>query len=85
MLLGLEPVHADATLAWPRGRRPRAARIRGHWLPVGVFALAVVTVAALALSGRLVIDPVRLAAAASWLIALFAVAYFAYLILLRGP
>ncbi|MFZ1097912.1 MAG: peptide MFS transporter [Steroidobacteraceae bacterium] len=84
MLLGLSQFMLTRRWLGHCGRVLERPASKGNWLPVGVFALAIVTVAALALSGRLIIDPVRLSTAASWLIALFAVAYFAYLILFAG-
>jgi proton-dependent oligopeptide transporter, POT family len=54
------------------------------WLPVIGFSLAVVVLAALAVSGKMTIDPKVVAAASSWLIALLAAAYFIYLIFFAG-
>lgn len=84
MLLGLGQFLVTRKWLGHRGRIAERADSRRSWLPVGVFALAVVLVAALALGGWLTIEPIRLAEAASWVIALFAVAYFAYLILFAG-
>jgi proton-dependent oligopeptide transporter, POT family len=84
MLLGL--TQFMLTRKW-LGHRGRAgdSRVSWHaWLPVAVLVLAVATIAMLALTGGLTIKPIQLAAAASWVIALFAVAYFAYLIFLAG-
>jgi POT family proton-dependent oligopeptide transporter len=61
---------------------PDAAQ--GSWLPVIGIAAAVIVVAALAVTGRVTIDPKAVATAASWLIALLAAAYFAYLIFFAG-
>ena len=49
-----------------------------------VFVAVAVAIATLALTGALTLEPVRLATAASWVIGLFAVAYFVYLILFAG-
>jgi POT family proton-dependent oligopeptide transporter len=84
MLFGLTQFLITRKWLGQRGRSiPRNRSWRG-WLPVAVFALAVAAIAALALDGRLVIEPVRLAQGASWLIALFAVAYFVYLVAFAG-
>ena len=84
MLFGL--VQFLFTRRWlGQSGRPAAQRPgwRG-WLPVLGFALAVAVIAALALRGSLVIEPVRLSQGASWAIALFAVGYFVYLIAFAG-
>jgi POT family proton-dependent oligopeptide transporter len=57
---------------------------RGSWTPVIVLVLAIAIIAALSISGSLRIDPNAVAAAASWLIALLAAAYFVYLIGFAG-
>jgi proton-dependent oligopeptide transporter, POT family len=84
MLLGL--VQFLLTRRWlaqrPTGPSPND-RARS-WLILGAFALVVLTVVVLALSGYLVLDPVRLAGAASWLIGLFALGYFVYLVAFAG-
>lgn len=49
-------------------------------MPVLTVAAALTMTAVLALTGRLSLDPVTLAAGASWVIALFAAAHFGYLI-----
>jgi proton-dependent oligopeptide transporter, POT family len=56
----------------------------GSWLPVIGFAAAVVIVVALAVTGRLTIEPQAVAIAASWLIGLLAAAYFVYLLFFAG-
>jgi proton-dependent oligopeptide transporter, POT family len=56
----------------------------GSWLPVIGIATAVIIVAVLAMSGRVIIEPKAVATATSWLIALLAAAYFAYLIFFAG-
>jgi POT family proton-dependent oligopeptide transporter len=84
MLLGLGQFLLTRKWLGHRGRAAgKRAGLRG-WLPVVLLGTAVTTVTALAISGRLVMDPVRLAAAASWTIALCAVGYFAYLALFAG-
>lgn len=65
------------------GHRGRATEKQVSWrscLPVAAFIAVIAVICALALTGQLTIDPVRLADAASWVIALCALAYFAYLI-----
>jgi len=57
---------------------------RGSWSPIIGFVVVVGLVAALAISGRLTIDPVAVSAAASWLIGLLAVGYFVYLFFFAG-
>jgi POT family proton-dependent oligopeptide transporter len=54
------------------------------WRPVIAVAAAVLLLAALALSGRIALDPASMALASSWLIALLAAAYFAYLLFFAG-
>lgn len=54
------------------------------WLPVILFILAVAIIVALLLTGRAVIDPVAMSAAASWVMALIAAAYFIYLLAFAG-
>ena len=57
---------------------------RQAWRPV-LFGLGLLAaLVAMALSGRLVLDPVRIAAASSWVIALAVVAYLAYLVFFAG-
>src|ERR1035438_5531938 len=67
-----------------RGRGAPGATGFRAWLPVLLLVVAVMAITALVIGGQLVVDPVRLADAASWVIALFAVLYFAYLILFAG-
>jgi POT family proton-dependent oligopeptide transporter len=54
------------------------------WMPVLIFVAVVIVMILLTLTHRLRLEPVRVAAASSWVIALCAVAYFAYLILFAG-
>ena len=84
MMLGLGQFILTRKWLGHRGRAVDRRESRRAWLPVVAFALVVATIATLALTGVLTIEPVKLAAAASWLIALFAFAYFAYLILFAG-
>lgn len=56
----------------------------GSWRPVLLFVLAIVLVTGLLLSGTVTVDPVVISAAASWVLALFAAAYFVYLLLFAG-
>jgi POT family proton-dependent oligopeptide transporter len=57
---------------------------RGSWTGVVLSAVALAAVLALALTGRLHINAVVLAASASWAMVLLGVAYFAYLLLFAG-
>jgi proton-dependent oligopeptide transporter, POT family len=84
MMIGLGQFLLTRHWLGERGRGARGATGFRAWLPVFLLLLAVMAITALAIGGQLAIDPVRLAAAASWVIALFAVAYFAYLILFAG-
>jgi POT family proton-dependent oligopeptide transporter len=70
-------------LAAPAAKLPVVAT-RKSWLPVLGIAVAVAVVAALAISGRITINPTAVSAAASWLIELVAAAYFVYLIFFAG-
>jgi POT family proton-dependent oligopeptide transporter len=54
------------------------------WLPVMLFILAVAIAVGLLFTGQVVIDPVAASAAASWAMALFAAAYFVYLLVFAG-
>jgi POT family proton-dependent oligopeptide transporter len=54
------------------------------WLPVIVLLLAVAFVAALAVSGRIQIEPAAVSAAASWLLGFLAAGYFLYLLVFAG-
>jgi POT family proton-dependent oligopeptide transporter len=84
MLFGLTQFLITRKWLGPRGRDiPGNPGWRGWW-PVALFTLGVSAIAVLALNGRLVIEPVALAQGASWLIGLFALAYFVYLIAFAG-
>ena len=54
------------------------------WMPVLIFVGVLLVMILLTLTHRVALEPVRVAAASSWVIALCAVAYFAYLILFAG-
>jgi proton-dependent oligopeptide transporter, POT family len=62
---------------------PINARL-GSWLPVVAFVSVVAVIAALAITGRITIEPKAVAAAASWLIGLLAAGYFVYLLFFAG-
>ncbi len=62
------------------GREPAARPPLRSWWPVIVFGLVMAATAVLALSGRLVIKPMSVARAASWVIGAFASGYFIYLL-----
>jgi proton-dependent oligopeptide transporter, POT family len=54
------------------------------WLPVIALLLAVAAGAALAVTGRIRIDPAAVSTAASWLLGLLAAGYFLYLLVFAG-
>ena len=84
MLIGL--VQFLTTRHWlgHRGRTVYAQGGRRAWLGVALLVAAIATIIALAAGGWVTLDPVRLAAAASWVIVLFVAAYFLYLLLFAG-
>ena len=84
MLLGLTQFMLTRKWLGHRGRIAERSITWRNWVPVIVFAVIVVTIAALALGGMLVLEPIALAEGASWLIAIFALAYFIYLIGFAG-
>jgi POT family proton-dependent oligopeptide transporter len=84
MLFGLSQFMLTRKWLGDRGRITPERRSLSGWLPVVVFVAAVAAVAALALAGALTIEPIQLASAASWVIGVFALAYFVYLILFAG-
>ena len=55
------------------------------WWPIIGFMIVVVVVAALALSGTLALNPVRISVVANWTMIALAAGYFAYLAVLRRP
>jgi len=83
MVLGL--VQFMLTRKWlgPCGRAV-ADRGRGSWLPVFVFIAIIALIALLSFTGRLALHPIQMATAASWIIAVVAAGYFAYLIVFAG-
>jgi proton-dependent oligopeptide transporter, POT family len=84
MMLGLGQFMLTRKWLGHRGRGEGKRPSGRAWWPVIVFALAVTAIATFALTGVLTIEPVGLASASSWVIALFAVTYFAYLIFFAG-
>jgi POT family proton-dependent oligopeptide transporter len=58
---------------------------RGSWWPIIVFVIVMASIATLAVTGAIVLDPVAISAAATWLIGLLAAAYFVYLIFFAHP
>ncbi len=73
------------TRRWLAPTPPRATRAGlAGWLPVLACASVVAVLILLTLTHRIILDPIRIAAATSWVIGLCAVAYFAYLILFAG-
>lgn len=79
MILGLAQFMLTRKWLGQSGRRPTSAE-RGSWLPVIVFLIVVSLLALLTFTGQLVLNPIQIAAGASWVIALCAAAFFAYLI-----
>ena len=84
MLLGLTQFLFTRKWLGASGRHSAQPGSWHSWLTVLVFVLAVVVVAMLALSGRVVIEAVSLAQGVTWVIALFAVGYFVYLVAFAG-
>jgi POT family proton-dependent oligopeptide transporter len=68
----------------PSGVRAASRKGMRAWLPVILFILAVLIIVELLFTGQVVIDPVAISAAASWVMALFAAAYFVYLLAFAG-
>ena len=66
----------DSNIAVPRDVK--------SWLPVIILVLAVAALAALAVAGRLTIDPAAVSSAASWFLGLLAAGYFLYLLVFAG-
>jgi proton-dependent oligopeptide transporter, POT family len=79
MILGLAQFMVTRKWLGQSGRRAANAE-RGSWLPVIVFLVVVSLLALLAFTGQLVLNPIQIAAGASWVIALCAAAFFGYLI-----
>ncbi len=83
MILGLLQFLLTRRWLAPERSRPTRVGLRA-WLPVLLFAVVVFVTASLLVTQQLKVDPIRVAAAASWVIALCAVAYFLYLIFFAG-
>lgn len=84
MLLGLVQFLATRYYLGVCGlERPSGAR-RGSWLPVIVLGAAIAVVTGLAIHGSLQIDANAIGTAATWLMVILAVGYFAYLVLFAG-
>jgi proton-dependent oligopeptide transporter, POT family len=79
MILGLGQFMMTRKWLGQSGLRSANAE-RGSWLPVIGFVILASLLALLAFTGRLVLNPIQIAAAASWVIALCAAAFFVYLI-----
>jgi POT family proton-dependent oligopeptide transporter len=79
MILGLAQFMMTRKWLGQSGRRATSPE-RGSWLPVIVFLAVVSLLALLAFTGQLVLNPIQIAAGASWVIALCAAAFFGYLI-----
>ena len=84
MLLGLAQFLQTRRYLGNRGVALAPDAHRGSWLPIVLLIAAVATVAVLAVTGVITIDPNAVATAASWLIAVVALGYFTYLIFFAG-
>ncbi|MGB6354424.1 MAG: oligopeptide:H+ symporter [Steroidobacteraceae bacterium] len=84
MLFGL--VQFMFTRRWlgNSGRTPAGRQGPRAWLPVILFVLAAAILVGVVWAGRLVIDPIAFSAAATWVMAVFAAAYFIYLLAFAG-
>jgi proton-dependent oligopeptide transporter, POT family len=67
----------------PRSVTPLNANLR-DWLSLAGFAVIVIVVVTLAVTGRITIDARAVATASAWLIGVIACAYFGYLLLFAG-
>jgi len=84
MLLGLIQFLATRYYLGVCGVERAADAERGSWLPVIVLAVAIAVVTGLALNGSLQIDANAIGTAATWLMSILAVGYFAYLRFFAG-
>ncbi len=84
MSLGLGQFFTTRHWLGHRGRTVHGSGGRRAWLGVALVATVIGTVIALAAGGWLKLDPVRLAAAASWVIVSFVGGYFLYLLFFAG-
>ena len=84
MLIGLAQFKLTCRYLGSTGLGIAAETRRGSWLPVIACATALVLAATFAVTRQSSLDPVAVAAAASWLIGLLAAAYFIYLIFFAG-
>ena len=89
MLFGLAQFMLTRRWLGTSGLAPSGVEAAGRkgvraWLPVILFILAVLIIVGLLFTGQVVIDPVASSAAASWVMALFAAAYFLYLLVFAG-
>ena len=84
MLLGLVQFLKTRRYLGERGLALAPDARRGSWIPIIVLAIALATVAILALTGTIHLDANAIATAASWLIGLLAIAYFTYLLFFAG-
>jgi len=83
MILGLSQFLKTRRWLPPAARRESNAGLAA-WMPVITFAGVVLVMLLITLTHRVTIDPVRVSAVTSWVIALCAVGYFASLILFAG-
>jgi proton-dependent oligopeptide transporter, POT family len=83
MVLGVAQFLWTRRLLGSAGRAV-APEQRASWTPIVVLFVAVAAVVALAVSGRLAVNPALLGSFATWAFAGLAVAYFAYLLFFAG-
>jgi POT family proton-dependent oligopeptide transporter len=83
MLFGLIQFLATRYYLGARGVERADAR-RGSWLPVIVLAVAIAVVTGLAVNGSLQVDANAIGTAATWLMSILAIIYFAYLLFFAG-
>jgi proton-dependent oligopeptide transporter, POT family len=84
MLFGLIQFIATRHYLGAHGRERAPDSTRGSWTPVIVLAVALIVVTGLALNGTLAVDATAISNAATWLMTILAVGYFAYLVFFAG-
>jgi len=84
MLFGLVQFLVTRHYLGTRGVELAPDAKRGSWLPVIILAVAIVVVVGLALTGSLQVDANAIGTAATWLMSILAVIYFAYLTFFAG-
>jgi POT family proton-dependent oligopeptide transporter len=84
MLLGLAQFMLTRRWLGHSGVRAAGLARSRSWLPVMVFAAAMLLLVGLVSTGRLAVDPVAASAAASWVMGIIAAGYFIYLVAFAG-